>query len=153
MILRDRIQINSPPEVVWHFTADPDFVKSWNAKIKAIVPVSQGRWTEGSRYRIRYAMNGKESNFLVEIMEYREPENLVIHLTGGNLPEGGYAQEIYELSRNDEGTLLTKNIEIYNPETNILWSLFVAFRSRFGKTSTKRYLRRLKKLVEKSKDT
>jgi len=152
MVLRDKMQINRPPEIVWHFIADQDLLQLWNARIKAIVPVSQGRLVEGFRCRMRYDMQGKESNFLAEIMEYSEPLKLVIHLTGGNLPLGGYAQEVYELSKSGEGTVLRQNIGIHNSGINALLRCFMVSRHRFFRPAREKYVKRLKELVEKSKE-
>jgi len=148
LVLKDKVQIGRSAEEVWRFLQSPALMKDWNPKIKAVVPVSSGEPSEGCRYRIRYAVNGKESNFLAEIMEYREPSRLLIHLTGGNLPRKGYIQEIYELAPNAQGTLLMQRTEIYVSGRHIFSGYLAAFIHFIGKLSKKRYLMNLKKLAE-----
>ena len=86
-ILKDAVQIKSPPEKVWTFIEDPERMKAWNPKVQSISPISWGERAIGYRYRITYAMTNKASEFLAEITEWRKPEKLVIHLTEGNLPK------------------------------------------------------------------
>ena len=149
MVLCDRISINGSPEEVWRLIEDPILMKAWNSKIRQIVPVSWGtRRSAGFRYRLRYELYNRESNFLAEIMEYQEPVKLVIHLTGGNLPVRGYAQEIYELSENEKGTLLRQSIEIHNSGMPLFAGTWLRGVHLFGKIAGKRHLRRLKALVE-----
>ena len=148
LVLKDKVQIGRPLEEVWRFLQNPALMKEWNPKIRAVVPVSLGEPSEGCRYRIRYEMNGKESNFLAEIMEYREPSRLLIHLTGGSLPRKGYIQEIYELIPNAEGTLVKQQIGIYTSSRHLFSGCRVAFMHYIGKLSKKRYLITLKQLAE-----
>ncbi len=148
MLLRDKVQINSNPEVVWGYIASPDRLKSWNTKVKAIVPISREEWTEGFRYRVRYELYGREGNFLAEILEYKKPEKLIIHLTGGNMPVRGYVQEVYELSEHKDGTLLKLSFGIYNAGINIFSRSFIVISHLFGIKAGKKYLRKLKELVE-----
>jgi hypothetical protein len=93
-------------------------------------------------------LSGKESEVSAEIEEYQPPTKLVIRLTGGRLPPNGYAQEMYELSRQNGGTALTQTIQVHNSGINILFRLFIAFVHRFGKPTGKKYLTVLKELVE-----
>ena len=148
LVLKDKVQIGRSAEEVWCFLRSPVLMKDWNPKIKAVVPVSPGEPSEGCRYRIRYEMNGKESNFLAEIMEYRQPSRLLIHLTGGSLPRKGYIQEIFELTANSSGTLLMQRTEIYTSGRHIFPGYLAAFIHYIGKISKKRYLMTLKKLAE-----
>ncbi len=148
MILKDSVRINAPPERVWQYLEDPERMKLWNPKIKAVVSVSWGQRCKGFRYRLTYVLGGKESEISAEIEEYQPPTKLVIRHTGGRLPPGGYAQEIYELSRENGGTALTQTIQVHNSGINILFRLFIAFVHRFGKPTRKKYLTVLKELVE-----
>jgi carbon monoxide dehydrogenase subunit G len=111
MILRDKTFIDRMPEEVWYFIEDPLRMRSWNLRIREIVPASIGERGEGFTYRARYEIGGKESNFEAEIMEYRRPFRFVLHLAGGSLRRGGYIQEIYELSESGGGTLLQHTVE------------------------------------------
>lgn len=149
MVLRDKIQIERPPDQVWRYLQSPVLMKEWNGKIKAVVPVSWGEPAEGFRYRVRYRTNSRESNFLAEFLEYQEPARLVIHLSGGDLPVKGYIQEIYELTANTGGTLLRQRTEVHNPVANI-FSRCLIFLGHycFGIFSGKKHLRRLKELIE-----
>jgi Polyketide cyclase / dehydrase and lipid transport len=150
LVLKDKVQIGRSAEEIWCFLQSPALMKDWNPKIKAVVPVSPGEPSENCRYRIRYEMNGKESNFLAEIMEYRKPSRLLIHLTGGSFPRRGYIQEIYELIPNAEGTLVTQQIGIYTSSMSLFSGYRAAFTHYFGKLSKKRYLMTLKQLAESS---
>lgn len=150
MILKDTVQIKSSPENLWAFIEDPERMKSWNPKIQRISSISWGRRAVGYRYRITYAMRNKASEFLAEIIEYRKPEKLVIRLTEGNLPRGSYIEEVYQLSRTAEGTLVEQTIEINNSGINIFFRMLIAFLYRFGKPIGQKYLEKLKELVETS---
>jgi uncharacterized protein YndB with AHSA1/START domain len=148
IILKDTVQIKSPPDKVWVFIEDPERMKYWNPKIQRISVISWGERAMGYRYRITYAMRGKTSDFLAEIVEYRKPEKLVIRLTEGNLPRDSHVNEIYQLSTTVEGTLLEQRVEIHNSGINIFFRLLIAFISRFGKPTGQKYLEKLKELVE-----
>jgi len=149
MILKDKIQIDRPPREVWRYLQSPALMKEWNPKIKAVVRVSSGEPAEGYRYRVRYRMSGRESNFLAEFMEYQEPVKLLIHLSGGNLPVKGYIQETYELTENTGGTLLTQRIEVHNSGMHIFSNCLILFiHYSLGIFSRRKHLRTLKELTE-----
>jgi hypothetical protein len=149
MTLKDKIQINRPPVVVWPHLMSPASMKEWDPKIKAVVPVTPSCPAEGYRYRIRCKINGRESNYLAEFLEYQEPAKLLIHLSGGNLPVKGYVLEIYELTENARGTLLRHRLEVHNSARYILSNSLILFRHySFSIFSRKKHLRALKELVE-----
>ena len=148
MILKDKIQIDRSPEEVWQYIQSPALMKEWNPRIRAFVPVSWGEPAEGYRYRVRYKMIGRESNFLAEFMEYQRPVKLLIHLSGGNLPVKGYIQEIYELTENTRGTLLKQRIEVYNSGMHIFSGCMTIFIHFFSRFSRKKHLRLLKDFIE-----
>lgn len=148
MILNDKIQIDRSPEEVWQYIQSPALMKEWDPRIRAFVPVSWGGPSEGYRYRVRYKMVGRESNFLAEFMEYRRPERLVIHLSGGNLPAKGYIQDIYELAENTRGTLLKQRIEVYSSGMHIFSGCMTILIHFFSRFSRKRHLRLLKDFIE-----
>jgi hypothetical protein len=149
MILKDKIQINRPPVVVWPYLMSPARIKEWDPKIKAVVPVSSGDPAEGYRYRVRCKINSREGNFLAEFFEYQEPAKLLIHLSGGNLPVKGYILEIYELTENARGTLLRHRLEVHNSARYIVSNCLILFRHySFSIFSRKKHLRALKELVE-----
>jgi uncharacterized protein YndB with AHSA1/START domain len=148
VVLRDKVEIRIPPEAVWSVISDPGLLRQWNGGIRAIVPISAGEWTAGSRWRMRYEFHGRESNYLAEALEFERPARLVIHLTGGDMPVNGYIQEIYELSPSEKGTLLRRGIVLSASGIHFLsgWAKFLShhiFRSRH-----KRYLLKLKELAE-----
>ena len=147
---KDKIQIARSPEEIWRFLQSPAVMKDWNPKIRAVVPVSLGEPSEGCIYRLRYEMIGKESNFLAELMEYKEPSRLLIHLTGGCLPRRGYMQHIYELTANAEGTSLQQQIDIYTSPADIFSGYLAASGHCISRLSKKRYLMNLKRLAENS---
>jgi uncharacterized protein YndB with AHSA1/START domain len=148
MILTDKIQINRSPEEIWQFIQSPALRKEWNRNIKAVVPVSWGDPAEGYRYRVRYKMNGRESNYLAEFMEYQKPVKLLIHLTGGNLPLKGYIQEIFELTKNTRGTLLSQRTEVHNASMHLFSRCLMLLSHFFSRFSKKKQLRVLKELIE-----
>jgi len=148
MILKDKIQIDRTPDVVWGYLRGPARIKEWDPKIKAVVPVSWGEPAEGYRYRVRFKMNGKENNFLAEFLEYQEPSKLLVHLSGGNLPAKGYVQEIYELTGNTNGTLLRYRLEVHNSRHIFSNCLILFIHYSFGIFSRKKHLRALKELAE-----
>jgi hypothetical protein len=149
MILKDKVQIDRPPIVVWRYLQSPARMKEWDPKIRAVVPVSWGEPAAGYRYRVRVKINGRESNFLAEFLEFQEPSKLLVHLSEGNLPVKGYIQEIYELTENTRGTLLRYRLEAHNSGRHIFsncLSLIVHY--SFGIFSRGKHLRALKELVE-----
>lgn len=149
MILKDKIQIGRPPAVVWGYLRTPARMKEWDAKIKAVVPVSWGEPAEGYRYRVCCKMNGSEGNFLAEFLEYQEPAKLLVHLSGGNLPVKGYIQEIYELTENSGGTLLRHRLEVHNSVMHTFSKCLILVKHySFRVFSRKKHLRALKELVE-----
>jgi len=148
MILKDKIQIDRPPDVVWGYLRSPARIKEWDPKIKALAPVSWGEPAEGYRYRVRFKMNGRETNFLAEFLEYQEPLKLLVHLSGGNLPAKGYIQEIYELTENMRGTLLRHRLEMHNSRRIFSNCLTILRHYSFGIFSRKKHLRALKELAE-----
>jgi hypothetical protein len=148
MTLTNKIQLHARPEKIWDLIANPVSMKSWNPRLRAVIPVTPGKPKDGSQFRIRYELGGRESNYLAEIMEFREHARLVLHLTGGDLSRKGYIQEIYELSGKDSGTLLRQRIVIDRKGLNILSGLFLRFANRVGKHSGKKYLSRLGRLAE-----
>jgi ligand-binding SRPBCC domain-containing protein len=150
MIIRNKIRISAPSEKIWDFIADPSAMKSWNPRIKEVVPVTLGRPKANSQYRIRYKLGGAESNYLAEIMEYEEFSKLVLHLEGGILPQKGFIQEIYNLTPDDSNTLLIQQLIIENSGRGMLSALLLRMRNMAGKTAGKKYLSKLKEIaVEK----
>jgi uncharacterized protein YndB with AHSA1/START domain len=150
VVLRDRVEIKNTPEAVWSFISDPGLLRKWNGGIRAIVPVSAGVWTAGSRWRVRYEFHGRENNYLAEALEFEKPARLVIHLTGGDMPVNGYMQEIYELSPSEKGTALKCSIELSGSGIYFLagWVRFLAY--HIFRPRSKRYLLKLKELAERS---
>lgn len=148
MILKDSVWINAPPERVWGYLEDPKRMKLWNPKVKAVASVSWGQRCKGFRYRVTYVMGGKENELSAEIEEYQPPAKLVIRHTGDRMPPGDYAEECYDLSREHGGTALTQTIRLPNSGINLFFRLMIAFVSRFGAPTGKKYLTILKALVE-----
>jgi uncharacterized protein YndB with AHSA1/START domain len=149
MILKDKIQIDRPPDVVWRHLRSPAQMKEWDPKIKAVVPVSWGEPAEGYRYRVRLRMNGREGNFLAEFLEFQQPARLRVHLSGGSLPVKGYFQEVFELTENAGGTLLRHSFEQHNSGRQLLFNCLILFiHYSFSRFSRKKHLRALKELVE-----
>lgn len=150
MILTCTIQIGAPPEEVWRLLIDPEHIRSWNNRVRVIVPVSQGCLRDGSKIRIRYTLRGRESNYLAEVLEYEEHTRLVVHITGGNLPLRGYVQEIYQLAANARGTLLTQQTVLENTGINLISRSCMKGSHLFSGLAGKRYLSGLKHLAEKA---
>jgi uncharacterized protein YndB with AHSA1/START domain len=148
VVLRGRVEIKSPPETVWSYISDPVRLREWNGGIRAIVSVSAGAWTAGSRWRVRYEFNGRENNYLAEALEFEKPLRLVMHLTGGDMPVGGYMQEIYELTPSEKGTTLRYSMVLSGSGINFLsgWAKFLSY--HLFRPRQKRYLRTLKELSE-----
>ena len=148
MLIRNKIQISAAPEKIWGLVTDPLVMKTWNPRIVEAVPVTVGKPKANSQYRIRYNLGRRENNYLAEIMEYEEFSRLVLHLEGGNLPKKGYIQEIYELTLNNKGTLLTRTILIGQARTGLLSGLFLRLNNMIGRSSGKKNLNRLRALAE-----
>jgi len=69
MILRDSVRINAPPERVWQYVEDPERMKLWNPKLKAVVSVSWGQRCKGFRYRFGKPTGKKYLTILKELVE------------------------------------------------------------------------------------
>jgi hypothetical protein len=147
MILKGSVFIACSPEELWPHIREPRIRKEWDSRIRAVVPVSGGAPSAGSRFRIRFKLSGSESNFQAEIMEYAEPEKLVLHLSGGWLPFRGYIQEIYLLKEFQTGTLVKYSIEIHHPGIKLFLKSRI-FLTHLLHSSSKRELRRLKDFAE-----
>jgi uncharacterized protein YndB with AHSA1/START domain len=150
MVLKDSVRINAPPEHVWPYLEDPERMRLWNTNIKEVGSISWGQRCQGFRYRLTYVLGGKESEASAEIEAYEAPVKLVFRLTGGRLPPTAYAQEIYELSPVPGGSILTQTIRVHNSRINVVFRLLIALLHRFGKPTGKKFLVRLKELVEAS---
>ncbi len=150
MIIKNKIRLSAPPEKIWRLIVDPVTMKSWNPRIRAVVPITLGKPQANSQYRIRYKLAAKESNFLAEIMEYEDLTRLVLHFSGGNLPRKGFIQEIYEINPDSKGTLLKQTFLIEKSGMGLFARLSVRVRNILGASSGKRYLSRLKELAEGS---
>jgi carbon monoxide dehydrogenase subunit G len=148
MILHDKIQIDRSAEEVWQYIQTPALMQKWNPGIRAFVPVSWGEPAEGYKYRVRYKIIGRESNFLAEFMEYQRPVKLLVHFSGGSLSVKGYIQEVYELTENTRGTLLKHRIEVCNSGVHIFSGCMTLFIHFFNRFSRKRNLRLLKDFIE-----
>lgn len=144
MKIKNKILLPVPQDRLWELIADPAVMKSWNPRIKEVVPVTLGKPKANARYRIRYALSSSESNYLAEIMEYEEFSKLVLHLEGGNLSRKSYIQEIYELAPNSTGTLLSQQILIERGGLSISARLMLRLRNRLGSSSGKKYLTKLR---------
>jgi uncharacterized protein YndB with AHSA1/START domain len=152
MILRDTVQIKSPPERVWRFIEDPKQMECWNPKIQKVTAISWGERHKGFRYRVTYVLGNRRNDFLAEIVEYEKPTKLAINLTEGNLAQDGYIREVYELLGSESGTLLKQRIEIRNVEIHILLKLLMLVIHHIGMPVGKKYLVRLKELAEGETD-
>ena len=140
MKIRNKIQIPFSQDRIWDLIADPALMKAWNPRIREVVPVTLGRPQANSRYRIRYRLGSRESNYFAEIMEFEESSRVVLHLEGGALPKKGYIQETFELVPNNKGTLLSQQILIERGGLSIPEQLMLRLRNRVGRTSGKKYL-------------
>jgi uncharacterized protein YndB with AHSA1/START domain len=148
VIIVFRSHIAAPPEEVWSYISDPEKMRKWHGGIKAIVPLSAGQWTAGSRWRVRYEFRSRESNYLAEVLEFEKPVRLVIHLTGGDMPVKGYMQEIYELSPSEKGTVLRCSIALSGSGIHFLTGWVRFFTHHIFRSRNKRYLLKLKELAE-----
>jgi len=147
MKIRNKIQLPFSQDALWGLISDPAVMKAWNPRIKEVVPITVGKPKANAQYRIRYALNSSESNYLAEIMEYEEFIRLVLHLEGGSLPRKGYIQEIYDLVPNSNGTLLSQQILIERCGLSTSERLMLRLSNRVGRFSGKKYLLRLKEII------
>jgi len=63
IFIKYKIQIFSCTGEDLVFIADPEIMKSWNPRIKAVVPVTPGKMQANSQYRIRYELGSRENNY------------------------------------------------------------------------------------------
>ena len=148
MIIKNTIRLSAPPENIWGLIVDPMVMKSWNPRIRAVVPITPGKPQANSQYRIRYKLAAKESNFLAEILEYEDLARLVLHFSGGSLPKKGFIQEIYDMVQDSKGTLLKQTVLIEKSGMGIAGRLSLRIRNIIGRSSGKRYLGCLRELAE-----
>ncbi len=143
MKIRNKIQLAFSQDKIWDLIADPAQMKAWNPRIREVVPITLGRPKANSRYRIRYKLGNRESNYFAEIMEYEEASRFVLHLEGGALQKKGYIQETFELAPNNKGVLLSQQILIERGGLSIPERLMLRLRNRVGRYSGKKYLSQL----------
>jgi hypothetical protein len=148
MILRNQLHISVPPEKLWPLVSNPMRALSWNPKLRHVIPVTLGEPKAGSQYRIRYHLIRGEGNYSAEWMEYEKPGRCVLHLKGGNLPMKGYIQEIYEISEEKNGCMLSQTILIEEAGIRFPGILKIRISNLFGAGSARRYLQKLKGQAE-----
>jgi len=148
MKIKSKIQLPFLQDTLWALIADPAAMKAWNPRIKEVVPVTLGKPKANSRYRVRYRLGNRESNYFAEIMEYDEFSRFVLHLEGGTLPGKGFIQEIFELIPNNKGVLLLHQILIERGRLGIRTRLMLRLSNWVGRTSGKKSLSRLMGLAE-----
>jgi hypothetical protein len=148
MILKNHLHISVSPEKLWPLVSNPMRALSWNPKLRHVIPVTLGEPTAGTQYRIRYHLVHGEGNYSAELMEYDEPVRCVLHLKGGNLPMKGYMQEIYEISAEENGCMLSQTILIEEAGIRLPGILKIRISNLFGAGSARRYLQKLKGLAE-----
>jgi uncharacterized protein YndB with AHSA1/START domain len=159
------VRIEAPPDLVWQVVEDPAWMGEWNPKVTGVELLSSGSRSQGSRFRVDYTMRGKSARFSAEIEEYRQPERLVLRLTEGYLPPGVCVRETYELRPVSSGTRwgrvaskggglgaqhtrLIRTIDLSASGLSLIVRVVLGLLSRFGKPVEKRYLERLKEIVE-----
>lgn len=148
MVFRNKIIIKTSADRIWGLLTDTGKAREWNPNVRALIPVTQGSMKAGFRYRVRYAMEHTENNFLAEVLEYEPQLKLSTHLTGGDFPRKGYALETYELAEHRHGVLVRQTIEIHNAPANIFMKAFAFFRYLVGLSHGKKALKQLKALAE-----
>ncbi len=148
MKIRNKIQLPFSEEAIWCIIADPATMKTWNPRITEVVRITPGPPKANAQYRIRYRLGSRESNYYAELLEYEEFFRFVMHLRGGALPKNGFIQEIYELTPNSKGILLSQLILIERGGLNLPARLMLRLRNLLGSSSAKSYLLKLKGMLE-----
>ena len=148
MKLTSEIRINRPPEQVWPHIEDPELLKVWNPRIVAFEEIGWGTRGVGFRYNVRYRKGEGVLDASAEIDAYRAPEEYAFRLSGGQLPEGGYARVIFELKRCDKGTHVKRTIDLTHARLPRVLRIIVGLAGRVGAPAGKEGLARLKKAVE-----
>ena len=147
---KEKVFINAPADRIWQFIENPANLQSWNPKVKEVSVLGNASFYLGYVFGIQYEMNNRVSEFRGEIVDYRQPDRLTFHFSGGNLPPGSFVEEEFTLDRKDTVTLLQRVVR-YNVSGIPLWAkTLVWLLFHLGKPTGEPYLNRLKAIVEGS---
>jgi uncharacterized protein YndB with AHSA1/START domain len=152
MKIIESIFIDRPPASVWTFLIDPQNMPHWNPKVKRVSPSSYNSPGPGYCYAITYQMRetARASEFKAEFAQFQPPARLAIRLTGTFEPRDRVIDEIYELTPQGSGTILTQTVQIGNSGINFFFRFLIWAIRRFGKPVGPRYLEGLKNIIEKN---
>lgn len=152
MVIEDKIKINASPVEVWPYVADPEMHELWNPKIKKYTPVSPGKYAVGFRYRMTYLMSNKEIVMEAEIKSYEMPVLFVAEMVELIKTDSkSYERRVvesYQLTDLGGVTLLEQHVEVINSGIHLFFRFLIWLIMKIGKPQGKRYLQKLKELVE-----
>ncbi|MDE3120022.1 MAG: SRPBCC family protein [Nitrospirota bacterium] len=148
MNLRDQVDIGCSPEKIWLVLEDPNNLPAWNPNVQRVGPITWGTPAKGFRYRATYVLRGKANEMDAEIEEFQPPVRLAVRLSGGRMPKGAFAREVYDLTPIPGGTRLVQTIELDRSGIPLVFRALMWFIQRFGKPTGKTFLATFKELVE-----
>lgn len=76
--LRETIQIEAPPEVVWNFVSDPEAWPRWNPRVKQVRRDRRGALAETEQFAGVFQLSGAPMEHSVEIVRLDPPKSLVM---------------------------------------------------------------------------
>lgn len=148
MTLRERITIQAPPEAVWPWIADPVRVAEWNPKLVAIDRERAGPLRPGERFRDLFRLGGRDRESVCEVIDSREPSELVVRHRPVRWPEDRYVDERCRLHAAGAGTRFTQEIDLSHSGIARLLQLLMWVIHCTGMPVGKRHMESLKELVE-----
>ncbi len=136
------IEINRPPETVFSYLDDAQYVKQWISGLVELTPLTEGGSRVGAKTRQVFHENGRTIEMLEETLVY-EP-NRRVKIKG--VTDGFWLTADYVLHRTPRGTRLDYEAELHMQ--GLLMKLLSPIIHRSSSKRINNDLTRLKALVE-----
>lgn len=147
---RDEIAIRGAPAEVWTIISAPSLMPLWNAKcLKCDGPRDAIR--RGSRYKATFRMKGPEQEMWCEVVDCAPTQLLKTRYTGKAFRNGGYVDEVFQLTPSSTGTRLTHGVDFTHSGLPWIVRVLMYIIHTFGYSVGKSSLDGIKKLTEETK--
>ena len=151
MKLRETIQIQATPDVVWAYIGSPEVWSSFHVKARNTKLVSPQGGLVGSRYEMQLSVGGETKHSIGEIIDIQTGR--LIRLKSELEPRPGQkasAVMAYELEDLGTKTRVYERVDIDSSRINFFIRAIIWFVSQFGspKKGGETSLMKLKRIVE-----
>jgi ligand-binding SRPBCC domain-containing protein len=89
MIVKQRIEIERPPEAVFAYVTDTQKLPLWQKGTVSVERPGTGELAVGERIKEVHAVAGRRSESTVEVSEYARPSAFALHIVDGPVPFDG----------------------------------------------------------------